>query len=66
MSTLMVSSVAVTETGRAVIPPFILVTDWRFMLFIYTALVGIFVGVLFWLLRNMRGINLQTISRLED
>ncbi len=65
MSTLMVSSVAVTEIGEPVVPPFVLVTDWRLMVPIYAALVGIFLGALYWLTRGMKKLDLQTISRLE-
>ena len=65
MSTLMVESVAVTENGTPVIPPFILTTDWSFLLPIYAVLVGIFVVALLWLARSMLRLNLQEISRVE-
>ena len=65
MSTLMVESVAVTENGAPVVPPFILTTDWRFMLPIYSVLVGIFVVALLWLARAMLRLDLQAISRVE-
>ena len=65
MSTLMVESVAVTENGSAVVPPFILTTDWRFMLPIYAVLVGIFIAALLWLARSMLRLDLQEISRIE-
>ena len=42
MSDLMVSSVAVTENGREVIPPFILETDFRVLVPMYFALIAIF------------------------
>ena len=65
MSTLLVSSVAVTETGDKVIPPFVLETDWSFMIPIYIILVGIFLGALFRLNWSLRKVNLQSISRME-
>ena len=65
MSTLMVESVAVTENGAPVVPPFILTTDWSFMLPIYVILVGIFVVALLWLARSMLRLDLQEISRVE-
>ena len=65
MSTLMVESVAVTENGGPVVPPFILTTDWGFMLPIYAILVGIFVVALLWLVRSMLRLDLQAISRVE-
>ena len=65
MSALMVSSVEVTETGDKVIPPFILMTDWSYMLPIYAALVGIFVAALYWLKRSMLRVDLQAVSRVE-
>ena len=65
MSTLMVESVAVTENGAPVVPPFILTTDWGFMLPIYAILVGIFVVALLWLARSMLRLDLQEISRVE-
>ena len=65
MSNLMVESVAVTEDGAPVVPPFILTTDWGFMLPIYAVLVGIFVIALLWLARSMVRLDLQAISRVE-
>jgi ABC-type multidrug transport system fused ATPase/permease subunit len=65
MSTLMVESVAVTENGAPVVPPFILTTDWGFMVPIYAILVGIFVVALLWLARSMLRLDLQEISRVE-
>ena len=65
MSTRMVASVAVTEKGEQVLPPFILVTDWSVMLLIYGLLIGIFLAALYRLNRSMLHLDLQTISRLE-
>ncbi len=65
MSSLMVSSVAVTERGREVLPPFVLITDWSFMLPIYVALFAIF-GTAFLLLnRSLRNLNLHTVVRAD-
>ena len=65
MSTLAVSSVAVTEDGQRVVPPFILMTDWSFMLPIYAALAAIFLATLYRLVHSMRHLDLQSIARTE-
>ena len=65
MSSLIVSSVAVTETGSRVVPPFILTTDWGFMAPVYVLLAAIFVGALYWLLRSVLRLDLHLISRVE-
>ena len=65
MSDLMVSSVAVTENGREVIPPFILETDLRFLITLYAALIGIFALAVYRLTRSMRNLDFHAISRLE-
>ena len=65
MSRRMVSSVAVTDQGQAVLPPFSLITDWAFMVPIYVALLAIFGVALYMLDRSMRRVDLQAISRLE-
>ena len=65
MSTLMVSSIAVTDSGQRVVPPFILTTDWNYMLLIYAALAAIFLAALFRLTRSMMRLDLYTISRTE-
>ena len=64
-SRLMVSSVAVTERGEQVVPPFILATDWGLMLPTYAALVGIFLAALYLLNRSIRRLDLTAISRAE-
>ena len=65
MSTLMVSAVAVTETGARVVPPFILTTDWSYMLPIYGALAAIFAVSLFRLIRGARALDVSLISKAE-
>ena len=65
MSRIMVSSLAVTSEGKEVVPPFILTTDWSFMLPIYAALVAIFLAALYSLNRNIRSLDLHEISRVE-
>ena len=66
VSELMVTPLAVTETGEKVVPPFILVTDWRFMAPAYGALVAVFLGSLFILTRSMSRLDLQTIARAGE
>ncbi len=65
MSAIMVSSVAVTETGQRVVPPFILTTDWPTMLLIYAMLAAIFIVSLYRLARSMLHLDLYAISRVE-
>jgi len=65
MSDLMVSSVAVTQDGLEVVPPFILQTDLGFLLPIYAALIGIFLLSIYRLTRSMRRVNLHAIARME-
>ena len=61
----MVSSVAVTETGQEVGPPFILTTDWAFMAPIFVALAAIILAALYRLNRGMLRLDLHNISRVE-
>ena len=65
MSTLMVRSVAVTETGAPVIPPFVLMTNWSLLLPIYAVLVGFFAVALVRLARSMLRLDLQSLARVE-
>ena len=65
MSRIMVSSVAVTETGQRVVPPFILMTDWGIMVPIYVILAAIFAGGLYRLIRGMLRLDVRSISRVE-
>ena len=65
MSRRMVASVAVTDQGDPVLPPFSLITDWAFMGPIYLALLVLFGAALYALDRSMRGVDIQTIARLE-
>ncbi len=65
MSDLMVSSVAVTENGRQVVPPFILETDFRFLAPLYLILIGIFALSVYRLTRSMRNLDFHAISRME-
>lgn len=65
MSDLMVSSVAVTEDGRQVVPPFILQTDLRLLLPLYAVLIGIFALAIYRLTHSMRRLDFHAISRME-
>jgi putative ABC transport system permease protein len=65
MSNIMVASVAVTEQGTPVLPPFVLTTDWSIMGPVYAALVLIFTGSLYWLVRTSSNVDLYEISRIE-
>ena len=65
MSRLMVSSVAVTETGDQAVPPFILTTDWGLMLPTYAALLAIFLAALYAVSRSIQRLDLNAVSRAE-
>ena len=65
MSRLIVSPLAVTETGEPLVPPFILTTDWGMMLPAYAALGAVFLAALLAVNRSVLRLDLQSISRLE-
>ena len=66
MSSLTVSPLAVTEAGRPVVPPFVLVTNWALMAPVYVALVVILVASLLVLSRRSGRLDLQAIARLGE
>ena len=63
MSRLIVAPLAVTETGQAVVPPFILMTDWSLMLPTLVVVIGLFLVALVILGRNVGRLDLNTIVR---
>ena len=63
MSRLMVAPLAVTETGHAVIPPFILMTDWSLILPTLVAVVGLFLVALVILGRSIARLDFNTVVR---
>jgi putative ABC transport system permease protein len=65
MSTIMVRSVAVTERGNEVVPPFVVITDWNFMGPIYLILAAIFVVAVWVLHRGVAHLDLHTLARGE-
>ena len=65
MSRLMVSPLAVTETGDPVVPPFILTTDWSLMLPTLVVILAVFVGALFTLNRSISRLDLHTVARMR-
>ena len=64
-SAMMVTPLVVTETGRAVVPPFHLLTNWALMAPTYAALAFVLAAALFILARSVWRINLGSITRLE-
>ncbi len=66
MSSLMVSPLAVTESGAPVLPPFILVTDWDLMLPAYVGIVALFVVAIVVLHRSVARLDLQAIARMGE
>ena len=65
MSDLMVSSVAITETGDHIIPPFVTVTSWGVLGLVYAAMAAIFLGALYLLARHMTNLDLHLVARVE-
>ena len=66
VSELMISPLAVTETGKSIIPPFVLRTDWWIMGPTYILLSTVFLGAVAVLGRNTLQLNIQTLARVED
>ena len=64
-SAMMVTPLVVTETGRAVVPPFHLLTNWALMGPTYAALALVLAASLFILARSIWRIHLGSITRLE-
>ena len=64
-SAMMVTPLVVTETGRAVVPPFHLLTNWALMGPTYAALALVLAAALFILARSIWRIHLGSITRLE-
>ena len=65
MSRIMISTLALTETGDPVIPPFVLNTQWSLMAPAYVALSGLILLALFVVHRAVSGVRLNEVSRLE-
>jgi hypothetical protein len=65
MSRMMVSSVAITDGGGRVLPPFLLNTDWTIMIVTYVSMISIFVVSLLTVGRRMVSQDLRRLSRME-
>jgi len=61
----MVSTLAITETGDPVIPPFLLRTEWGFMAPVYIVLVLVILTAIFAVYRAIGRMRLHEISRVE-
>ena len=66
MSRMMVSSVAVTDGGGRVLPPFILTTNWVLMGPLYAVMLAIFVVALLTFGGRVLSIDLRRLSRMEN
>ena len=66
MSGLIVSQLAITETGESVVPPFVLQMDWDLMFPTYVVLIGVFMAAQFMLNRTISRLDLQAIARLSE
>ena len=64
ISQLMVSAVAVTETGERAVPPYLLTTDWSMMAAAYAALVAVFLLSLALLSRSVQRVDVKAVSRV--
>ena len=65
VSRMIVSSVAVTDGGGRVLPPFILTTNWVLMASLYAALMAVFLVSLLTLGRRFLRVDLRRLSRME-
>ena len=65
VSRMIVSSVAVTDGGGRVLPPFILTTNWVLMASLYAALMAVFLVSLLTLGRRLLRVDLRRLSRME-
>ena len=65
MARLSVSSIAQTEIGERILPPFLLVTDWWIMAVIYVAIATIVVASIHMLSRSITKLDLNAISKTE-
>ena len=65
LSRMVVSSVAVTDGGGRVLPPFILTTSWPFMGALYCALMVVFLISLMTLGHSLLKADLRRLSRME-
>lgn len=65
MSRIMISSLAVTETGDPVIPPFVLNTQWSLMAPAYAALGALILLALYIVHRAVSNVRLSEVSRME-
>ena len=66
MSRIMAGSLAVTEEGAAVTPPFLLITDWALMAPTYAVMAAVFLSSLLVLWRSVGNLDLQAIARLGE
>ena len=62
MSNILLSGIAVTETGNPVLPPFVLTTRWSLMAGIYLGMLLMFASALYWLSRRLIRVDLHEIS----
>ena len=65
LSRMIVSSVAVTDGGGRVLPPFILTTNWVLTGSLYAALMAVFLVSLLTLGRRLLRVDLRRLSRME-
>ena len=66
MSGLIVTHLAIGDTGQQVVPPLVLELDWSLMLPTYVLLVGVFLGAQLLLNRSVGRMDLTAIARVSE
>ena len=66
MSKLMVGSLAVTDKGTAVAPPFILITDWILLVPTFCIMIILFLTMILLVSRSLGNLDLQSMARIGE
>lgn len=66
MSKLMVDSLAVTDKGTSVVPPFVLITDWVLLVPTFSMMIIVFLTMIALVSRSLGNLDLQSMARLGE
>ncbi len=66
MSNILVSGMAVTETGAPVLPPFVLTIRWSLLAATYLAMLLVFGAALYWISRTVIRADMYELANMED
>ena len=66
MSKLMVGSLAVTDKGTSVAPPFILITDWILLVPTFCIMIILFLTMILLVSRSLGNLDLQSMARIGE